>query len=92
MNQSDIVLPTVSSQSQHPLRAISEIEVGSMRPRHRFESIERSTPGPLDEALVVDERSHLRPAQVVETKLTRMAKDASLPVSHLQMRGLLRSR
>ena len=34
----------------------------------------------------------LRPSQVVESKLTRMLKDASLPVSHLQMRGLLRSR
>jgi len=50
------------------------------------------TPAPREEALVVDERSGLRPAHVVETKLTRMLKEASLPASHLQMRGLLRSR
>ena len=47
---------------------------------------------PREEALVVDERSALRPAQVVENKLMRMIKNASLPVSHLQMRGLLRNR
>ena len=29
---------------------------------------------------------------MVENKLTRLLKDASLPVSHLQMRNLLRSR
>jgi hypothetical protein len=51
-----------------------------------------STPAPREEALVVDERSGLRPAHVVESKLTRMLKEASLPASHLQMRGLLRSR
>lgn len=53
---------------------------------------DRRTPAPREEALVVDERSGLRPAHVVETKLTRMLKEASLPASHLQMRGLLRSR
>jgi hypothetical protein len=49
-------------------------------------------PAPREEALVVDERSGQRPAHVVESKLTRMLKEASLPASHLQMRGLLRSR
>jgi hypothetical protein len=45
-----------------------------------------------EEVLVVDDRAHLRPAQVVESKLTRLLQEASVPVSHLQMRGLLRAR
>jgi len=45
-----------------------------------------------DESLIVDDRSAVSPAQMVENKLSRMLKDASVPVSHLQMRGLLRSR
>ena len=45
-----------------------------------------------EESLVVDARSGLSPAQVVETKLTRVLKEATMPISHLQMRGLLRSR
>lgn len=45
-----------------------------------------------EEVLVVDDRAALRPAHVVESKLTRLLPDASLPVSHLQMRALLRAR
>ena len=45
-----------------------------------------------EEVLVIDDRAALRPAQVVESKLTRLLQEASLPVSHLQMRGLLRAR
>jgi hypothetical protein len=45
-----------------------------------------------EEVLVVDDRAALRPAQVVESKLSRLLQEASLPVSHLQMRGLLRAR
>jgi hypothetical protein len=45
-----------------------------------------------EEVLVVDDRAALRPAQVVETKLTRLLQQASLPVSHLQMRAMLRTR
>jgi hypothetical protein len=45
-----------------------------------------------EEVLVVDDRAALRPAQIVETKLTRLLQEASLPVSHLQMKGLLRMR
>lgn len=47
---------------------------------------------PTDEELIVDGRCGISPAQMVEDKLTRILKDSSLPVSHLQMRGLLRSR
>lgn len=45
-----------------------------------------------DETLIVDDRAGISPAQAVEDKLSRMLKDASLPVSHLQMRKLLRPR
>jgi hypothetical protein len=45
-----------------------------------------------EETVVVDDRSGLSPAQVVETKLSRILEGSSLPVSHLQMRGILRSR
>ncbi len=45
-----------------------------------------------DEAMIVDERSRLTPAQMVETKLLSRLKDSSLKVSHLQMRGLSRYR
>jgi hypothetical protein len=45
-----------------------------------------------EEVLVVEERAHLRPAQVVESKLTHLLQEASFPVSHLQMRGLLSAR
>jgi len=45
-----------------------------------------------EESLVVDERFDLSPAQMVETKLTRVLGGSTLPVSHLQMRGILRKR
>ncbi len=45
-----------------------------------------------EEVLVVDDRAGLSPAQAVENKLSRMLRETSLPVSHLQMRGMLRAR
>ena len=45
-----------------------------------------------DEAMVIDERSVLTPAQMVESKLMTRLRESSLPASHLQMRGLLRYR
>ncbi len=45
-----------------------------------------------EEDLVVDDRAALRPAQLVESKLTRILQEATFPVSHLQMRSLLRAR
>jgi hypothetical protein len=45
-----------------------------------------------EESLVVDDRSSLTPAQMVENKLINRLKESSLPVSHLQMRGLVRNR
>jgi hypothetical protein len=45
-----------------------------------------------EESMVVDDRSNLTPAQMVENKLINRLKESSLPVSHLQMRGLVRNR
>ncbi len=91
MKQSEAALSRGSSlnRSTSPIRLI---DVHTISSRIRVAAIGRLTTSPREEALVVDERSGLRPAQVVETKLMRMIKNASLPVSHLQMRGLLRSR
>ncbi len=91
MSQSDSVLSPASRASLLAGGAGS-VDGRQLRSRTRFEATEQPLLGSRDEALVVDERAHLRPSQVVESKLTRMLKDASLPVSHLQMRGLLRSR
>ena len=45
-----------------------------------------------EEELIVDDRSAVSPAQAVENRLSRRLPDASLQVSHLQTRGLVRSR
>lgn len=45
-----------------------------------------------EESLVVDDRCGLTPAQAVEGKLMHLLKNDSLPVSHLQLRGLTRGR
>ena len=49
-------------------------------------------PAVSDETLVVDERMSQTPAQAVENKLLSRLQGASLPVSHLQIRGLVRGR
>ena len=56
------------------------------------EAVAARRPAPREEALVLDERSGLRPACVVESKLTRLLKEASLPASRLQMRAMLKAR
>ena len=57
---------------------------------------DRRSRGPVaaicDESLIVDDRSGLSPAEAVENRLSRLLSDSSLPVSHLQMRGLVRNR
>lgn len=45
-----------------------------------------------EESLVIDDRCDVTPAQMVESKLTRVLGGSTLLVSHLQMRGLLRRR
>ena len=42
-----------------------------------------------EESYVVDERCDQSPAELVESKLSRMLGGAMLPISHLQTRGLL---
>jgi hypothetical protein len=51
-----------------------------------------SDPAADEETLVVDDRSLRSPAQVVEDRLSRMLKGGTVPVSHLQTRGLIRRR
>jgi hypothetical protein len=45
-----------------------------------------------EESLVVDDRCGFTPAQAVEGKLLNLLCDESLPVSHLQLRGMVRGR
>ena len=45
-----------------------------------------------EESLVIDDRSQISPAQMVEIKLINRLKELSMSVSHLQMRGLVRNR
>ena len=45
-----------------------------------------------EESLVIDDRSQISPAQMVENKLVSRLKELSMSVSHLQMRGLVRNR
>ncbi len=91
MNHSDTVLRKVVHESLS-MRGDGPVDTRHKRARKRLDPIDRPTLGYREEALVVDERSEVRPAQAVETKLTRVLQGASLPVSHLQMRRLLRSR
>jgi hypothetical protein len=80
----------VSRRAEPPSeRRTSRRKVRAMR-RSIFAGLPTS-PGQ-EEVLVVDDRAHLRPARIVESKLTRLLQEASVPVSQLQMRGLLRAR
>jgi hypothetical protein len=96
MDQTDSLLSPVLNASVLPAGPRS-VELRQGRRRNRLDTVEVPSLGVREdvlvvEALVADERLALRPAQVVESKLTRLLKDSSLPVSHLQMRGLLRMR
>lgn len=51
-----------------------------------------STARMAEEELIVDNRSGISPAEMVESKLSQRLGNSSLPVSHLQTRGLLRAR
>ncbi len=58
----------------------------------RFETREVPALASREEVLIVDERLKLRPAQVVESKLRRLLRNSSLPVTFLLTRGILRTR
>jgi len=91
MNQSHTVLSPVFNIS--PLsgshRSIDDRDTKS---RTRFETSELLALGSREEALIVDERSKLRPAQVIEGKLRRLLRNSSLPVNFLLTRRVLRTR
>jgi hypothetical protein len=91
MNQLDRT-SSLAARSVRPLAANPANDLHSVRTRNRVLSARKSPPTHVEEALVVDERAELRPAQLIESKLSRMLKDASLPVSHLQTRAMLGSR
>ncbi len=67
-------------------------KVCALRVHDRLGLDMRSTASGPEESMVVDDRCELRPAQLVETKLTRVLGGSTLPVSHLQMRGMLKQR
>ncbi len=67
------------------------IDTREAKSRTRFESKELPAFGFPEEALVVDERLQLRPAQVVEGKLCRLLGNSSLPVTFLLTRKILRT-
>jgi hypothetical protein len=50
------------------------------------------SPACCEESLVIDDRCDLSPAQMVETKLTRVLGGGMVPVSHLQTRCSLHRR
>lgn len=91
MNQSESALSPVymTSALLGGPRSIDERETKSGT---RFETREVPALASREEVLIVDERSTLRPAQMVETKLSRLLSHSSLPVKLLMMRGLLRTR
>ncbi len=91
MSQSDRVLSPALKTPASSAGSRSRDEHHERSPS-RWRAIEQPPLAHRDEALVVDERSEVRPAQVVESKLARLLKDASLPVSHLQMKALLQKR
>jgi hypothetical protein len=89
-------LDTVSIHTTNPRPLIAPAVDRVLGSRNERPGIRLATDvlplGGHEEILVVDDRAALRPAQVVESKLTRLLQETSLPVSHLQMRGLLRTR
>lgn len=88
MIESDSVLSPVLNASPVPA-GVCSIDVPHAKSRIPFHPRELPALGSLEEVLVVDERTKLRPAQVVESKLSRLVTNASLPVSLLLMRKLL---
>jgi hypothetical protein len=83
-----------SSMDSRPLIGSADGRAGGSRNERlgsRLEMLGFLSPLGNEEVLVVDDRAALRPAQVIESKLTQLLQEASLPVSHLQTRRLLRS-
>jgi hypothetical protein len=86
--------PLKTENSMSFVSPSSWIPAGSAEPR--LPEVDRFASTPLqaanDEVVFIDERSELKPSQAVENRLVALLREASLPVSHLQMRGLIRGR
>jgi hypothetical protein len=74
--------------------ATGTIAVRSLRvlERRGLDSPVPSVSSSLEESMVIDDRCDLSPAQMVETKLTRVLGAGMVPVSLLQMRGMVHQR
>ncbi len=83
-----VSLPDWLALSSRPLGGVDKVRVRSTSVQGGRVDVQATQ----QEVFIVDDRSAVSAAQMVENKLTRILKDASLPVSHLQMRNLLRSR
>jgi hypothetical protein len=85
----------LKTENSMSLVSPSWLPAGSAEPRLP-EVVDRFASTPLqaanDEVVFIDERSELKPSQAVENRLVALLREASLPVSHLQMRGLIRGR
>jgi hypothetical protein len=57
-----------------------------------LEATMRAKAPPADEALIVDARGQLRPAQQVEDKLLSLLRSVFVPVSHFRLGSLCRER
>jgi len=90
MNSEFVVTSSVSLETTTPVRdlALPPGDRGAARWDAALDEPELIE----EETLVVDDRSGLSPAEVVESKLSRKLEQTLLPVSHLQARGLIRRR
>ena len=76
--ESSLVSPSGGSPSSRGKMAYDRLGIDSLDTRPCSE-----------ESLVIDDRCDQSPAELVESKLTRMLGGAMLPISLLQTRGLL---
>lgn len=78
---------------EHSMMPTSPLNLAAFgRPGEKRLAGNPADPRIAEEELIVDNRSGISPAEMVENKLSRRLGNASLPVSHLQTRCLLRSR
>jgi hypothetical protein len=85
-----------TTENSMPLASTSWTPAGTAETRltedvDRFASVRLSS-SVADEVVFVDERAEMTPSQAVEHRLVALLRTASLPVSHLQQRGLIRGR
>jgi hypothetical protein len=71
----------------------SAVSAGRVHRHARKSSRVELAPGAVpDETLEIDDRVAVSPAQAIESKLTRLLEEAWVPVSHLQMRAMVKAR